>query len=136
MGPSFIAVNCSSCVSGYVYNFSSGGCAACPSNCVSCICRGDMYICTQTYCETCLEGFVLNEGICQLGSTSTISLQHRQLEEMTSAGSKNSSGVIIGLIIWGILMTLVVLGFGILYLKKKDNPQIWFLNETQTREVM
>lgn len=132
MAPSFIAVNCSNCVSGYVYNYSSGGCAACPSNCVSCTCGGSMYICTQTYCESCLTGFVLNGSTCEYDSASSTFFQENQIP---SIDARDNNEAIIGVSIWGTLMTVLVVGFGLLYLKRVK-PGTLSGDSPQAREVM
>jgi hypothetical protein len=57
MSGDVMTINCTSCASLYVYNYSHGGCAPCSSNCLSCFCNGDF--CPMTLCSTCATGYTL-----------------------------------------------------------------------------
>lgn len=78
-----------------------------------------MYICTQTFCEICMAGFDLDNSECKTNSTNTTSLQN-QKEQTLQTSNEGNSGVIIGLSIWVALMTVITLGFGVLYLKNRS----------------
>lgn len=120
----FYAVNCSQCLTGYGYNYSSGGCAACSANCIDCECMGDT--CWATYCLTCGVGYTLNSSHmypnCYLSSdnsTNTTNLESDQKEQSSGSTSNDHSGAIIGLSIWGTLMTLAAIAFVVLYFRQR-----------------
>lgn len=126
----FFAINCTNCLTGYGYNYSSGGCAACSSNCVSCECMGDT--CWGTYCLACALGYTLNSSHmypnCYLSSNTT-SLQ-------TDTTSNDHQGAIIGLSIWGALMTIAAVVLVVLYVRQRGAKEMTLLgSETQTRQV-
>lgn len=81
----------------------------------------------DTYCETCSLGYVLNTSVnpsnpsvCELNTTNTTSLQSNQKGQIEGSTSESSSGVIIGLAIWGTLMTMGTIVLVVLYLKKRN----------------
>ena len=138
MSIAFMAINCTQCLSGYTYNYSNGACAACPPNCASCECEGDT--CWATYCETCALGYTLNQTInppiCELNATNTTSLQTEGDEQTSETSPSSHSGAIIGLSIWGAVMTVAAVVFVVLYFRQRDaKPSMLLGSETQVRQV-
>ena len=139
-----LSINCTQCLSGYSYNYSSGGCAVCSANCVACECTGDS--CWATYCETCALGYTLNSShmypYCYLdpsnstNATNTTSLQTEGEEQTSETSSSSHSGAIIGLSIWGAVMTVTAVVFVVLYFRQRDaKPSTLLGSETQVRQV-
>ncbi len=89
-------------------------------------------------CTTCSVGYALNSThmypYCYLNSsnvTNTTSLQ-----DEAENTSNSHSGAIIGLSIWGAVMTVAAVVFVVLYFRQRDaKPSTLLGSETQVRQV-
>lgn len=98
MAPLSMGIYCTSCNAGYAYNNLYGNCSTCPANCEVCYCQGDT--CWSFPCTTCYSGYTLTNSTCVQDTTSTAALEDSQ-----EKGSSNA--LMIGLAVWGAVMTVI-----------------------------
>ena len=97
MSSPILSINCTSCAPGYVNNYAFGNCTPCPANCLSCECEQDG--CGFTGCVTCATGY----AVYGLNCVATTTTAQSQLQDESS----NNSSAIIGLSIWGAVVTII-----------------------------
>lgn len=88
------ALNCTDCAAGYVNNPNNGTCYPCPVNCLTCT-----FTNISPSCTICSTGYALSGTQC-VATTTTAQGQ------ITGASSGDNKGEIIGLSIWGTIMSI------------------------------
>ena len=131
--PPLQALNCTECATGYVINLFNGSCAPCTPNCLNCTSEGDGG--TYTMCNVCAPGYSLNYGIlpntCSPNSTVTSNLQN------TTENTDSDTSTIIGLSVWGAVMTIAAAILIFLWYRKSQEvkPVALLGSEANTKTV-